>query len=312
MHHNASFVRQLPSGFQSPNGRKKRASSRDPTPPPTPEPEMTDRACSPHAQVRPKYTPEADKHAYFNMRADRAESLLMLVRRPRNDDLQKSTRPKTLAVLKRKLMTQLRVPTRSNPSFHLYREVDILPGQAAKSIFFDIPRTGPVLRGNSVYYNWETDNHELMAKWFALHERRKNGIHHAMMRSHGMLLVMARPPLLVEHQSNEEADGIKLTCGVMTLHCRGVPRFAPPPPPDLDNPQEAALRQQRADKDLAVAWELVKELAERETCHLDRHWYYSLAERFGRTWLSYLTEAIDTSESDEPADLENSEAEEAD
>ena len=198
--------------------------------PPTPQAKEThDQGCSPHAQVRPKYTPEEEKHKFFNMREDRAEAMLRMVRRPKNDDIQHSTRPKTLAVIKRKLMNQLRVSTRSNPSFHLFREIELLTVQAAKSIFFDLARKGPFVRGRSVYYNWETDSNEEMKKWFSLHERRPAGVGHGILRSHGQVLVMARPPMLVEHQSNEEAEGIKITCGVMTLSSHGVARFAPPP-----------------------------------------------------------------------------------
>ena len=78
--------------------------------------------------------------------------------------------------------------------------------QAAKSIFFDLNRTGPTVKGKSVYYNWETDSNATMKAWFALHERRPKGVGQAILRSHGQILVMARAPLLVEHQSNEEAD----------------------------------------------------------------------------------------------------------
>ena len=47
------------------------------------------------------------------------------------------------------------------------------------------------------------------------------------------------------------------------------------------------------------------ELAERESCTLDRHWYFSLAERYGARWRSYLSdqEGNDSEEIDE----ENSE-----
>ena len=292
----STHLRPLHTDFHSPSKEDKNVAKRKSiSQPPTP-PQAEDRACSPHAQVRPKYTPEAEKHSYFNMREDRAEALLRLVRRPRNDDIQMSTRPKTLAVLKKRLMNQLRVPTRSNPSFHLYREVELMHIQAAKSIFFDLKRTGPTVRGKSVYYNWETDSNATMKAWFALHERRPKGVGQAILRSHGQILVMARAPLLVEHQSNEEAEGIRLTCGVMTLHCSGVARFAPPPDQEVDTPEALKVRQERAEEDTLFAWGLIKELAERGTTDMDRHWYYSLSERFGKTWLSYLTEEIDSSE----------------
>ena len=69
---------------------------------------------SPHQLVRPYHTPEEQKHKYFNMRADRAEALLNLVRRRQKDDIEQPTRNKVMAVLKRKLINQLRVPTRAN------------------------------------------------------------------------------------------------------------------------------------------------------------------------------------------------------
>ena len=283
----------VPTGFDSPAPHSKQPVSRSEE-----TRQVTDAASSPHAEVRPKYTPEEQKHRFFNMRNDQVESLLYRVRRPKNDDIDHATRPKTIAVLKRKLINQLRIPTRSNPSFHLYREVDLMTPNAAKAIFWDLKRSGPHLRGKSLYYNWETDDPKVIKQWFSLQDRRKNGIGQAMMRSHGQVLVMARPPFLAEHQSNEEAEGLKVTCGVMTLNCRGVPRFAPPPDPEEDSPNAAEERKKRADEDTAWAWELVKELAERGSCDLDRHWYYALSERFGATWLSYLTEAIDSSPSE--------------
>ena len=295
-------------------GANKQQKTDDSLPPTPPAKETHDQGCSPHAQVRPKYTPEEEKHKFFNMREDRAEAMLRMVRRPKNDDIQHSTRPKTLAVVKRKLMNQLRVPTRSNPSFHLFREIELMTVQAAKSIFFDLTRKGPFVRGRSVYYNWETDSNEEMKKLFSLHERRPAGVGHGILRSHGQVLVMARPPMLVEHQSHEEAEGIKITCGVMTLSSHGVARFAPPPDPDSDTPEAAKERAARAAVDTAQAWELMKELAERGTSTMDRHWFYSLAQRFGSTWMSYLTEEIDsgpeeTADEEEPEDV-NSEPEE--
>ena len=299
----------LAAGFESPSDATRRSSKRPASEPATPK-QVEERGCSPHAQVRPKYTPEEEKHRYFNMREDRAEAMLRLVRRPRNDDIQFPTRLKHLAVVKRKLINQLRVPTRSNPSFHLYREVDLMSCQASKSVFFDLTRRGPTCRGKSVYYNWETDSNAEIKKWFNLNERRAKGVGQAMLRSHGQVLVMARAPFLVEHQSNEEAEGLKLTCGIMTLHCRGTPRFAPPPDPETDTPDAMAARQQRAEEDTEFAWSLMKELAERGSCTLDRHWYYSLADRYGSTWLSYLTEEMCSSDTEGdfaiPEEAENS------
>lgn len=230
------------------------------------------------------------EHPDYMMRPERAEKLLNLVRRKKWDDLTLSRRPKLLAVLKRKLLNQLRVPTASNPTFHLYREVDLMTAQAAKSVFFDLKKSGPFLRGKSVYLNFETDSNEVLRKWFALENMRNNGFGQGMMRSHGSVLVMARPPLLVEHQQHDEAEGIKMTSGMMTLSCTGVPRFAPPPPPEEDTPEAAQLRVEMADRDLEEAWLLVREIAHRETCPLDRRWYFSLAEKFGREYLSYLSD----------------------
>ena len=305
-----AVVSFLCPGFESPHHVSKRSRTGQATPPSSPA-ETTDRACSPHAEVKPKTTPEEDKHRFFNLRADRVESLLMRVRRPRNDDIQMSTRTKTLSVVKRKLMNQLRVPTRSNPSFHLYREIELMHPNAAKSIFWDLQRSGPFLRGNSVYYNWETDDNETMRQWFALHERRAAGIGHGILRSHGQVFVMARPPFLAEHQSNEEAEGVRITCGIMTLNSRGGVRFAPPPDPEMDTPEAAKERRERAEVDTKMAWTLVKSLAERGSCDLCRNWYYSLAERFGSEWLSYLTEAIDTTDDDEDPPEVNSDEEAA-
>ena len=246
------------------------------------------------------------------MRMEKAERLLNLVRRVKPTDMTLSIRPKLMAVIKRKLMNQLRVPTRGNPSFHLYRDVDLMTAQAAKSVFFDLKKKGPFLRGKSIYYNFETDSNQVMKSWFALEERRDTGMGHALLRSHGSVLVMARPPMLVEHQCHDEAEGIKISCGVMTLNCRGVPRFAPPPAPELDTPAAAKERQLAAERDLNMAWRLVQLLAERGTCTLDRHWYYALAERFDNSWLSYLTEECDLSPDTSDGEVieENSEEEE--
>ena len=260
----------------------------------SPEPEassqVAEAACSPMERVKPYWTPEAEKHALYNMRADRAEAMLNLVRRNRKDDITLSTRVKAIAVIKRKLINQLRVPTRANSHYHLFRELDLVHVQAAKSIFFDMKKIGPTLRGSSVYYNFETDDHQVMKRWFALEERRPNGIGHAMMRCHGQVLVMARPPFLIEHQSNDEAEGLKMTAGMMTLNSRGVPRFAPPPAAEFDTEEAAQERQRKADADVQVAWSLVAELATRGGCALDRHWYLSLAERFDKSWLSCLSD----------------------
>ena len=271
-----------PLGFNSPAAKKQRSRTED-----------TEEASRAEIATSPIRTPEQAFHPDYNMSAFRAQKLLELCRRSKATDperLKLSTRPKMLAVIKRKLINQLRVPTASNPSYHLYRELDLLTAQAARSAFFDLKQIGPFLRGKSVYHNYETDSCEMMKKWFALEERRGNGMGQAMMRSHGQVLVMARPPFLIEHQTHDEAEGIRMTAGILTLNCRGVARFAPPPAPEMDTPEQAAKRQQLADKDLDFAWSLVKLLAERETCRLDHHWYEELAERFGRRWLSYLSD----------------------
>ena len=266
-------------------------------------PELMETATSPMG------TPEHLKHEDYNMRAERAEKLLNLVRRVKPSDLRLSTRTKTMAVLQRKLLNQLRVPTSANPSFHLYREVDLLTAQAAKSVFFDLKKKGPFLRGKIVYYNFETDSNSVMKEWFALEKRRENGVGQAMLRNHGQVLVMARPPFLVEHMTHDEAEGLKMTCGLMTLNCRGVPRFAPPPPPDEDTPQLAKQRAELADQDLAFAWGLIQQLAQRGECELDRNWFFCLRERFGPTWLSYLSDC-EGQDSESAGELSPSEEEE--
>ena len=269
------------AGFDSPLVKKARKIT------PQEEAEVEDSATS------PIQTPEHWMHADYWMRAEKAEKMLELVKRVKPDFQKLQTRPKLMAVLKRKLINNLRVPTASNPSFHLYREVDLMTAQQARSVFFDLVKKGPFLRGKSIYYNFEADMPDTMTKWFCLEERRENGIGQAMMRSHGSVLVMARPPFLIEHQTHDEAEGIKMTAGIMTLNCRGVPRFAQPPSPENDSPEAARERQKLADRDLSVAWSLVKRLAERGTCHLDRHWFLTMAEKFGAEWKSYLTEDCD-------------------
>ena len=267
---------------------------------PRAEPSMTESATSPMP------SPE---HPDYMMRPERAEKLLNLVRRKKPGEMELSNRLKLMAVLKRKLLNQLRVPTSSNPSFHMYREVDLMTAQAAKSVFFDLRRSGPYLRGKSIYWNFETDCNLTMRRWFSLEERRVTAVGHAVMRSHGQVLVMARPPMLVEHQTHDEAEGIRLTAGMMTLNCRGIPRLAPPPLPENDSEEEAKRRQEAADKDLEVAWGLVKELAERGSCKLDRHWFFSLADRYGACWRSYLS---DQEGNDSEINEENSEEEDQD
>ena len=54
---------------------------------------------------------------------------------------------------------------------------------------------------------WETDNNTVMRKFYHLEDRRENGIGMGMMRNKGQVFVMARTPFLVEHISNDEADG---------------------------------------------------------------------------------------------------------
>ena len=258
-------------------------------------------ATSPHLEMRVK-TPEEQKHAFFNLSYDKAEALLL---RTKRKDTELSTRSKILSVLKRKLVNQLRVPTSSNPSFHIYREVDLLHAQAAKSVFWDFKRTGPTKKGKNVYYNWESDDNETIGKWFKLEERRENGIGQAMMRNKGQVLVMARPPFLVEHQENEEAEGIKMTAGLLTLNCRGVARFAPPPPSDQDSPEDQQEREAAAHRDEEYAWSLVKSFALRGEV-MDPHWYRALDRKFpGEHFLNWLQEW-----SDEEGSVEKSASEE--
>ena len=259
-----------------------------------PDQDVHEAGTSPHQKVKPEHTPDEEKHKWFNMRADKAEALLDMCYK---SDVELSKRTKIVAVLKRKLAASLLVPTSNNASFHIFKEVELVTAQATRAIFFDLTRTGPTKRGSSVYYNFETDSCNLMRKWFSLEERRENGLGMAMLRNKGQVLVMARPPFLVEHMSNEEAECVKMTAGLMTLNCRGIPRFAPPPPANQDSEEDQKERQRAADAHLTYAWFLIKEMAERG-CQLDRHWYYSLASRFGRTWLSYLSDE-DASESEE-------------
>ena len=277
--------------------------------------EMADSAVSPHQQVRPKYTPEEEKHKLYNMKADRAEAMLNLVRRARKDDLEYSTRGRAIAVVKRKLMNQIRIPTRSRPTFHLYRELDLMTCQAAKSIFFDLKRTGPTRRGKAVYYNFETDSLEVMRAWFKLEERRPTGMGNSLMRGDGSVLVMARPPMLeVEHQSHDEAEGIKITCEIMTLNSRGVPRFAM----SIEEEEiEEELEERRdrlalAKRDTEFAFKLVCDLAELGSCKLDPNWYRTLAKKFGPTWLSYLSDKDENSSEPRDEDSEDCNSEELD
>ena len=96
------------SGFESPAQKRQRSVVND-------ESAAMKESATSHA-TSPMPSPE---HPDFMMRPERAEKLLNLVRRKKWDDLTLSRRPKLLAVLKRKLLNQLRVPTASNPTFHL-------------------------------------------------------------------------------------------------------------------------------------------------------------------------------------------------
>ena len=250
---------------------------------------LIDTGTSPHLDVRPS-TPLDKKHAILNLSLEKAEALLQ---RTRRKDTELSTRSKIIAVLKKKLINQLKVPTSANPSFHLYREVDLLHTQAAKSVFWDFTRTGPTKKGKNLYYNWECDSNETIGQWFKLEERRENGIGQAMMRNKGQVLVMARPPLLVEHQENEETEGVKLTAGLMTLNCRGVARFAPPPPPEENTADDQAAREAAAARDEEYAWGLAKAYALRGEV-MDRHWYRVLHQKFPDVgFLTWLMESSD-------------------
>ena len=256
-----------------------------------------DAKTSPHMPMRP-VTPEEKKHDLFDMAYDKAEALLL---RTKRKDTEVSTRSKILAVLKRKLINQLKVPTSANPQFHLYREIDLLHPQAAKSIFWDFKRHGPTRKGKNIYLNWECDDNQTIGNWFRLEEMRENGIRQAMMRNKGQVLVMVRPPMLVEHQDNPEAEGIKMTAGLMTLNCRGIPRFAPPPPAETDTPEDQTEREAAAARDEECAWALVKEYAMRGE-HMDRHWYRALDQKYpGEEFLHFIQEWSDEEEEEEEA-----------
>ena len=258
---------------------------------------------SPHLPMRP-FTPEEQKHEFYDMDAGKANWLL---HRANRDGMQHSSRARAISVIKRKLRNQLLTPTSGNPSFHLFREIDLLSVTACKSIFWDFEKKhGPTRRYGTIYTNWEATNNSTLKSWFRLDEKRELGCGQAMLRNKGQVLVMARLPCLVEHQESEECDGIKITCGLMTLNCKGVPRFAPPPPEHEDSPEDQEERMAAAARDEAFAWTLAKEMADRG-CNMDKHWYHQLARRYGKEYLHYMTDSEEEeSEVEEKADSDAS------
>ena len=83
-------------------------------------------------------TPESQKSAWYNMSQVKAERLLQAAGRKEQDLY--CPRQKMVSVIKRQIVNKLLVPTRANAKFHLYAEVELVPSQAAKSIFFDLDR----------------------------------------------------------------------------------------------------------------------------------------------------------------------------
>ena len=140
-------------------------------------------------------------------------------------------------------------------------------------MFFDFKRTGPIRRGNLIYYNWECDSLEEMRNWFRLEEKRDRGLGMAMLRQKLQVLVMARPPLLIEHCEGPETELLKVTCGLMTLNCKAVVRFARAPAESTSADDTARLAAATRDED--YAWSLIKEMVERGV-KMDTMWYVTL------------------------------------
>ena len=99
------------------------------------DPVLTDAGTSPHQEVKPARTPEALRHKWFDMDVKKAEFLLDLSHRSDLPDQSFSDRGKLLAIIKRKLINQLLVPTSgAKASYHLWREIEPIKRNAAKSV----------------------------------------------------------------------------------------------------------------------------------------------------------------------------------
>ena len=230
------------------------------------------------------------EHRFLRLTEEEAEIVLSRSWRP---NVELCTRGRILRIIAKKVRNRLLVPTKANALYHLYIEIDLLTYQAARSIFFDWTRWNPVFTAGSrtVRVSFAARTHHHTATFLRLHDGHEMGIGPGIFRKRGQTFVMALPPILAEHTSNDETEGITLSCSIMTLHCNGTYRFKTPTATEQETAEEKEEREAAEAVAVDYAWEMVAKKV-RMTCGngMDPRWIKTLAAKTGdKEWEDYLS-----------------------
>ena len=168
-----------------------------------------------------------------SQQADRAVRLENLSRQQGIFD---TNREKAKKVIWAKIADKVRIATGPGESvgskYHTI-EMDLININTAKSLFWDLPRTGPTKRGKKTCFNWEVKagQADMLCKLLSFEEHRlvaAKAWDNAVMRKNGAVMVAVIPPFLVEHQEDKE-DVLRLTISFNTLEVNGRGAISWPP-----------------------------------------------------------------------------------
>ena len=111
--------------------------------------------------------------------------------------------------------------------------IDLVNAHVAKSIFWNLPRSGPTKRGDKICYNWEAKVEHIteLAHLLSFEDHRlslKKGQDNVIMRSSGNVMVSVIPPFLVEHRENKyDVQELMISFYTLELNPRGVLTWQP-------------------------------------------------------------------------------------
>ena len=166
---------------------------------------------------------------------DRDEQQLALDHLLRKDGIYDPKREKIMTHFRARVASKVKVATGSGEKegskFHCV-EIDLINTFAARSLFWDLPRTGPTKRGRVKSYNWEVKASEihLLAKLLSFEENPTTfgkGWDNGIIRRRGDIMVAVIPPVLVEHKETRETETLVFSFYTAEMNNRGVISWPP-------------------------------------------------------------------------------------
>ena len=174
-------------------------------------------------------------HSPWLSSRDRVEQQLALDHLMRKDGIYDTKREKILKIFRSKIASKVKVAAGSGEKegskYHCV-EIDLINTFAARSILWDLPRTGPTRRGSVKSFNWEVkvDKIHLLAKLLSFEENKSTedkGWDNGVMRRGGHVMVAVIPPVRAEHVESEDTEKLVFTSYTAEVNTRGVISWPP-------------------------------------------------------------------------------------